>query len=75
VRVVEIVPPAVNTDLGGPGLHTFGAPLEHFADEVMRRMADGEVEIAYGAAEERSRAARAAFDETFERMNCAPPRV
>jgi len=24
VEVIEVIPPAVNTDLGGPGLHTFG---------------------------------------------------
>jgi NAD(P)-dependent dehydrogenase (short-subunit alcohol dehydrogenase family) len=34
VRVVEVVPPAVDTDLGGPGLHTFGVPLGDFADAV-----------------------------------------
>jgi uncharacterized oxidoreductase len=64
----------VNTDLGGPGLHTAGAPLDDFADEVMQRMATGELEIAYGTAETRAHAARAAFDEAFERMNGAPPR-
>ncbi len=74
VRVVEIIPPAVNTDLGGPGLHTFGAPLDEFADAVVTRMAAGEMEIAYGFAEDRAVAARAAFDETFARMNGAPPR-
>jgi uncharacterized oxidoreductase len=74
VRVVEIIPPAVNTDLSGPGLHTFGAPLDEFADDVMRRMGQGELEIAYGFAEDRAAAARAAFDETFTRMNGAPPR-
>jgi uncharacterized oxidoreductase len=74
VRVVEIVPPAVNTDLGGPGLHTSGAPLEEFADAVMARLAAGEPEIAYGTAEERARAAQAAFDAAFERMNGRPPR-
>jgi uncharacterized oxidoreductase len=35
-RVIEVVPPAVNTDLGGPGLHDFGAPLDEFADSVMK---------------------------------------
>jgi len=69
VRVVEILPPAVNTDLGGPGLHTFGAPVEEFADAVMRRMAAGEEEIAYGSAEAAARAAHDAFDAVFERMN------
>ncbi|MCX5732946.1 MAG: SDR family NAD(P)-dependent oxidoreductase [candidate division NC10 bacterium] len=35
IRVVEVVPPAVNTDLGGPGLHTFGVPVAEFADHVI----------------------------------------
>jgi uncharacterized oxidoreductase len=74
VRVVEIIPPAVNTDLGAPGLHATGAPLEPFAAEVMARIAAGEEEIAYGAAEARSRAAHAAFDSMFERMNGRPGR-
>ena len=69
VRVVEIIPPAVNTDLGGPGLHTMGAPLEPFADEVVARLAAGEEEIAYGMARARAEAAHAAFDEGFARMN------
>jgi uncharacterized oxidoreductase len=74
VRVVEIIPPAVNTDLGGVGLHTFGAPLDAFADEVVARLAAGEPEIAYGTAAERARAANAVLDPMFERMNGRPPR-
>ena len=74
VRVVEIIPPAVNTDLGGPGLHTFGEPLDAFADAVVARMAAGDVEIGYGSAEDRAKAARAAFDGAFERINGRPPR-
>ena len=69
VRVIEIIPPAVNTDLGGPGLHTMGAPLEPFADEVTARLVAGEEEIAYGMAAPRAAAAHAAFDEGFKRMN------
>ena len=68
-RTVEIIPPAVNTDLGGAGLHTTGAPLEPFADEVVSRLAAGEEEIAYGTAQPRAAAAHAAFDEAFARMN------
>jgi len=69
VRVIEIIPPAVNTDLGGVGLHDAGAPLEPFADEVVARLAAGEEEIAYGSAQPRAAAAHAAFDEIFARMN------
>ena len=31
VEIVEVIPPAVNTDLGGPGLHTWAMPLDEQA--------------------------------------------
>jgi uncharacterized oxidoreductase len=34
VQVIEIIPPAVNTDLGGVGLHTFGVAVEEFVNAV-----------------------------------------
>lgn len=46
VSVVEIIPPAVDTDLGGVGLHTFGVPLNEFADAAFTRLAGDELEIA-----------------------------
>ena len=49
------------------------SPLDEFADAVAARLAAGELEVAYGTAEARSRAAHQAFDETFARMNAAPP--
>lgn len=69
VEVIEVIPPAVNTDLGGPGLHTFGAPLHEFADSVMERMGRGDLEIPYGTSERSSRASREELDEIFRRMN------
>lgn len=69
IKVVEIIPPAVNTDLGGPGLHDFGVPLNEFADAVFARLKNGDLEIAYGYAEMASRASREELDAAFERMN------
>ena len=69
VQVLEIIPPAVNTDLGAPGLHTFGEPLDAFADAVMARLAGGEEEVGYGSAEARRLASRAALDPYFQQMN------
>lgn len=69
IRVVEIAPPAVDTDLGGVGLHTFGVNVDEFADAVFVRLANGETEIAYGTAEKASRASRAEQDEIFKFMN------
>jgi uncharacterized oxidoreductase len=69
IRVVEIAPPAVDTDLGGPGLHTFGVPVEELADAVTPRLQAGELEIAYGFAEQSNRASRAELDAIFQRLN------
>jgi uncharacterized oxidoreductase len=69
IQVIEVIPPAVDTDLGGPGLHTFGVPVEEFADAVMKQLAAGSLEIAYGFAEQASRASRPELDAIFARMN------
>jgi uncharacterized oxidoreductase len=71
IRVAEIVPPAVDTDLGGPGLHTFGVPVEEFADAVMTRLRAGDLEIPYGFSAQASRASRDELDALFRRLN--PP--
>ncbi len=71
IEVVEIIPPAVDTDLGGPGLHTFGVPLDEFADGVAARLDRGDTEAPYGTAEYVSRASRSELDAVFKRMN--PP--
>ena len=71
IRVVEIIPPAVNTDLGGPGLHTFGVPVGEFADHVAARLRAGDLEIAYGFSAEAGRASREELDAIFARMNQA----
>ena len=69
IRVVEIVPPAVNTDLGGKGLHTQGVPLDEFADAVMDRVSKGEDEVGYGFSEKARTASRAELDAIAARMN------
>jgi uncharacterized oxidoreductase len=69
VEVIEIIPPPVDTDLGGPGLHTFGVKVEEFLDGVLPRIENGEREVAYGFAQGASRASRAELDALAARMN------
>ena len=69
IAVLEIVPPAVDTDLGGPGLHTFGVNVDEFADSVMARLAAGEQEVGFGSSEKSRLASRAELDEQFRVMN------
>jgi uncharacterized oxidoreductase len=70
-EVIEIIPPAVDTDLQAPGLHTFGENVDDFADHVFLELEKGESEIAYGTALAASKASREELDDIYERMNSA----
>lgn len=63
INVVEVLPPAVNTDLGGSGMHTFGEPVGDFADAVFKGFEDGDLEIGYQSSEKVIRATRDEIDE------------
>jgi uncharacterized oxidoreductase len=69
VEVIEVIPPAVDTDLGGPGLHSFGVPIAELMDSVLPRIEAGEIEVAHGFAQQSSRGSRADHDAMFARMN------
>ncbi|MDP4089381.1 MAG: SDR family NAD(P)-dependent oxidoreductase [Bacillota bacterium] len=56
IRVFEVFPPAVNTDLGGVGLHTFGVNVDAFADAVFYGLEKGDLEIGYAGTEKRLQA-------------------
>lgn len=53
IEVIEIVPPAVNTDLGGVGLHVHGEPLDEFTDGIFKGLEEGKSEIGYGTSVDR----------------------
>lgn len=73
VEVIEVIPPAVDTDLQAPGLHTFGVNVDEFADAVFAGLQSGSSEIAYGTALYGSKASREQLDGIFEQMNSRPP--
>jgi len=52
IGVVEVIPPAVNTDLGSKGVHDNGVDLNEFADGVWNGFADGDLEIGFGVTSE-----------------------
>jgi len=69
VQVIELIPPAVNTDLGGVGLHTQGADLNQFADHCMKHLAAGDLEFGFESSETRRLAVKQATDPFFNAMN------
>jgi uncharacterized oxidoreductase len=73
IDVIEIIPPAVDTDLQAPGLHTFGVNVNKFADAVFEGLEQGWNEIAYGTADISRRSSRGQLDMIFDRMNSTMP--
>jgi uncharacterized oxidoreductase len=69
ISVLEIIPPAVNTDLGGKGLHTSGVDVNEFTGAIVDQLEKGQIEASYGLAAESSRASREQLDSIFQRLN------
>ncbi|MEF2968590.1 SDR family NAD(P)-dependent oxidoreductase [Paenibacillus sp. M1] len=71
VEVIEVAPPAVNTELGGTGLHVHGEPLNAFADGIFKELEAGKQEIGYGTSVNRLRMSRDEVDQYVEDMYMA----
>ena len=69
IEVIEIIPPALNTDLGGKGIHDFAPPVSEFIDAVFRQLKEGRNEIVHGFSEAMTKAGPEELQKTFERMN------
>jgi uncharacterized oxidoreductase len=50
IEVIEVIPPALNTDLGGVGLHDTQPPVSDFIDAVFQQLEEGKTEITFGVA-------------------------
>lgn len=68
VEVIEVAPPAVNTQLGGTGQHTHGEPLDAFTDGIFKGLEEGKQEIGYGTSVDRLRMSRDEVDQYVENM-------
>ncbi|HEX4459283.1 MAG TPA: SDR family NAD(P)-dependent oxidoreductase [Polyangia bacterium] len=68
IQVIEVIPPAVNTDLGGVGLHAMGVALDEYGDAVFAALAGEAVEFGYGFSEKARLASRAEIDEILARF-------
>jgi uncharacterized oxidoreductase len=69
VEVVELIPPALNTDLGGKGLHDFAPPVQGFVDAVFEQLAAGKTAATFGFTEALSQAGQEVVEPIFKRMN------
>ena len=74
IRVVEMIPPKVNTDIGGKGLHDDGVSLESYVEDAFNKLSEGNLEFGYGSSEEARTADRDKLDEIFRQRNQQPKR-
>lgn len=69
IEVIEVVPPALNTDLGGKGIHDFAPPVEGFIDAVFAQLKEGKTQLTYGFSEAMVNAGPGDLQMAFTRMN------
>ena len=69
IEVIEMIPPALNTDLGGKGIHDGAPPVSDFVESVFRQMKEGKAELTFGMSEGRAQANNETIAEYFNRLN------
>jgi uncharacterized oxidoreductase len=69
IEVIEIIPPALHTDLGGKGLHDVHPPVSEFMDAVFKQLREGKNELAWGFSEQVLKASPEVIAERFKVMN------
>ncbi|HEY9044936.1 MAG TPA: SDR family NAD(P)-dependent oxidoreductase [Ohtaekwangia sp.] len=69
IEVVELIPPALNTDLGGKGLHDAAPPVSDFINAVFEQLQQGKTEITFGFSEAMARSSQEDVKNAFSRLN------
>lgn len=69
IEVIEIIPPALNTDLGGKGLHEAAPPVSDFIESIFDQLKKGSNELTFGFSEAMVKATPDDLKNAFNRMN------
>ena len=69
IEVIEMIPPALNTDLGGKGIHDGYPAVSDFVEAVFQQMKEGRTELTFGTSEGRAKANNETITEYFNKMN------
>lgn len=69
IEVIELIPPALNTDLGGKGLHGNAPAVSEFIEAAFTQLKSGKNEITYGFSEAMVKASPEDLQNAFKRMN------
>jgi uncharacterized oxidoreductase len=69
IEVIELIPPALNTDLGGKGIHDAAPPVSAFIGAAFEQLREGKQEISFEFSEAMTKAGPENLQKAFARMN------
>lgn len=69
IEVIEVIPPALNTDLGGKGIHDHAPPVSDLIEAIFAQLHEGRVELTFGFTTAISQAGQEVLRPVFQRMN------
>lgn len=69
IEVIEIIPPALNTDLGGVGLHDAHPSVSSFIESIFEQLKEGKNELTFGTSETRLNASVPELKASFEALH------
>ena len=69
--IIEIIPTALNTDLGGKGKHDFAPLVSDFIMAVFDQLKDKKTEIPFGFSEVKLKSGYKELQKAFIQMNPA----
>lgn len=69
IEVIEIIPPALNTDLGGKGLHDAHPPVSAFIESIFEQLKNEKTELTFGFSEAMANGGPEEIKGIFNRLN------
>lgn len=69
IEVIEIIPPPLNTDLGGKGLHDDAHPVEEFIESIFKQLKEGKTELTFRYSDSISKANPEELKQAFLIIN------
>lgn len=69
IEVIEIIPPALNTDLGGIGLHDAHPSVSSFIESIFEQLKQGKDELTFGTSETRLNASVPELKASFNALH------
>jgi uncharacterized oxidoreductase len=69
IEVIEIIPPALNTDLGGKGIHDGNPSVRDFIEAIFVQLKEGKNELTFGFSDVMLKASPEVIAGTFAKMN------